>query len=348
MRNYLLFLLIPFVFAVGSCAQDSPYLNEIPNPSILRSSEIAVGNDHLAFTSIAGNSDRSKVVLTYREGSEHASFDGCILQTESYDRGQTWSKPKAIYRTTGTDARDPQLFVISDKELLCRFFERESESVSTVKVLRSTDFGQTYGGVYSLPFPTESETFAAARGNMVMVDDVIYTVCYNRWAQAWLVSSDDHGRTWRNVSWVDEALGTQQSPYPRFNEASLGYLDGTLYCVARTNVENGNMLLGESRDMGATWEWQYLPLRGHAPSLTPYDGGFILTYRLVNPADGTYDFQLAYLKNGDLQGEPVSLFSSLSFDIGYGDVLTMANSFLVCCYQPGTIKCYEISYDIFR
>ena len=348
MRNYLLFLLIPFVSTASSCTQEDPYLDEIPNPSILRSSEIATGDDHLAFTSIAGNSDRSKIVLTYREGSEHASFDGCILQTDSYDRGQTWSNPEVIYRTSGTDARDPQLFVISDSELLCRFFERESDSTSKVKVLRSTNLGMTYTGISTLPFPTEGETFAAARGNMVMVDDIIYTICYNRWSQAWLVSSNDHGRTWNNISWVDKALGTQQSPYPRFNEASLGYVNNILYCVARTDIEDGNMLIGESQDMGTTWTWQYLPIRGHAPSLTPYNDGFILTYRLTNPYDGNYDFQLAFLKNGDIVGNPISLFTSLSFDIGYGDVLTMDNSFLVCCYQPNRIKCYEVSYNIFH
>lgn len=348
MKNYLLFLLIPFVFAANSCAQDDPFLDEIENPSILRSSEIVVSDSHLAFTSITGNADRSRIVLTYRSGSEHASFDGRILQITSNNRGRSWSSPIEIYSADGKDARDPQLFAVSDSELLCRFFERESEAVSHVKVLRSKNFGRTYEGTSTLPFPTESETFAAARGNMVMVDGVIYTICYNRWAQAWLVASDDHGRTWRNVSWVDEALGTQQSPYPRFNEASLGYIDGMLYCVARTNVEDGNMLIGESSDLGATWTWQYLPIRGHAPSLTPHDGGFILTYRLVNSATETYDFQLAFIKNGDLSGEPVSLFTSLSFDIGYGDVLTMERSFLVCCYQPNKIKCYEVGYDIFK
>ena len=176
MKNYLLFLLIPFVFAANSCAQDDPFLDEIENPSILRSSEIVVGDSHLAFTSITGNADRSRIVLTYRSGSEHASFDGRILQVTSNNRGRSWSSPIEIYSADGKDARDPQLFAVSDSELLCRFFERESEAVSHVKVLRSKNFGRTYEGTSTLPFPTASETFAAARGNMVMVDDIIYTI----------------------------------------------------------------------------------------------------------------------------------------------------------------------------
>ena len=345
MKRFLLFIFIPLFF--GACSQDDSFLEEFETDAILRCTEVDACNSHLGFTSIAGNADRSRIVLVYRDGSAHASFDGELIQVESFDEGNTWQNRQVIYQTDGTDARDPQLFVHSNGQLLCRFFERASESSSTVRCLLSDNFGVTYDNISSFPFPTSSETFAAARGNMVEIDGTIYTVCYNRWAQSWWVKSDDQGKTWEVVSWVDETLGTQQNSLRRIGEASLGYQDGKIYMVARAEGDDSYMQIGTSTDLGETWTCNILPIKGQAPSMTPYNGGFILTYRLVNVVNKSYDFQIAYLKNGRVLGTPVSLFRSESMDIGYGDALTLPTSFLVCCYQPNKIKCYEISYDIF-
>lgn len=346
MKNFLLFTLL--FFSTVCCSQSDFYLEDIPNPNVLRSSEIDLGESHLAFPSIAGNDDRSKLVLVYRTGDNHISFDGEIVQMESFDKGETWINKHIIYETNNTDARDPQLMVLPDNRLLCRFFERASDSESAVKVLISDNFGKSYNSLSEMPFPTKNETFAAARGNMVLVDGVIYAVCYNRWSQSWIVKSDNYGKDWSVVSWVDTSLGTEASSFSRINESSLGYIDGTMYIVARTQEDDGFLQVGKSIDLGKTWEWDILPVRGQAPSLTPYKDGFILTYRLVKMNSNCYDFQIALMKNGKLESKPVSLFTSASFDIGYGDVLTLRETFLVCCYQPNTIKCYEVKYDIFN
>ena len=348
MKHFLLFFLGAILLSsFNACAQDDPILEELENENVLRVVEVEKSNRHLAFTSITGSEDRSKLVLVYREGSAHASFDGELIQVESYDKGQTWENRRVIYRTDGSDARDPQFFLRSDGHLLCRFFERESESESTVKCLHSDNLGNAYTSLSSFPFPAE-EKFAAARGNMVEIDGAIYTVCYNRWAQSWWVRSEDGGNTWKIISGIDDALGTPDSPFLRINEASLGYEDGKLYMVARTQGNDTYMQLGISSDLGRNWTWKTIPIKGQAPSMTPYDGGFILTYRLVNVVNESYEFQVAYLKDGEIYGTPVSLFHSRTMDIGYGDALTLPNSFLVCCYQPNKIVCYEISYDIFN
>lgn len=346
MKN--VFIIFCFMISFFSCSKDGLYLEDIPNPNVLRSTEIDLGESHLAFPSITGNDDRSKLVLVYRIGETHISFDGEIVQLESYDKGKTWKNKRIIYETYNTDARDPQLMALSNDRLLCRFFERESDSESKVKVLISDDFGKSYNGFAEMPFPTKNETFAAARGNMVMVDDVIYAICYNRWSQSWIVKSENYGESWNVVSWVDASLGTESSSFSRINESSLGYINGTLYIVARTQEDDGYLQVGKSKDLGKNWEWDILPIRGQAPSLTPYKDGFILTYRHVNMDNNCYDFQIALLKDGKLNSTPVSLFTSTSFDIGYGDVLTLEETFLVCCYQPNMIKCYEVKYDIFN
>lgn len=343
MKGYLLFFVGIMLFI--SCSKDE-FLEEISNPNVLRSQSVDVSSFHLAFPSITGNKDRSKILIAYREGSTHVSFDGKIVQMESFDMGKTWMNRKVIYDPAGSlDARDPQLLTLKDNHVLCRFFERASNSESVVKSISSFDFGGYYKNSVNFPFPTRDETFAAARGNMVAIDDVIYTVCYNRWSYSWIVKSEDEGKSWKVVSWIDTALGTPNSLYARINETSLGYMDGKMYLVARQEEDNAFLQMGVSEDLGATWKWSELPMKGQAPSLTPYKDNFILTYRHIE--DEKYSFNVALLKGDQLVSDPISLFVSPSFDIGYGDVLTLPNSFLVCCYSSNSIKCYELKYNIF-
>lgn len=342
------FFLTICMLVLVACNKDDDFLNEMMNPFVLRGESIDASSMHLAFPSITGNKDRSKILVTYREGANHISFDGKIIQMESRDKGKTWMNRKVIYQpVAGSDARDPQLLLLQDGNVLCRFFERTSETKSDVKSISSDDWGVNYQYPILFPFPSADETFGAARGNMVIVDDVIYTVCYNRWAMSWLMKSEDVGKTWQFVSWIDRTLGTNQSEFSRINETSLGYLDGKLYLVARPQQDNDKLQIAVSEDLGATWKWNWLPVRGQAPSLTPYKDSFILTYRQVD--DSSYSFVIALIKDGQLTSKPITLFESNSFDIGYGDVLTLSKTFLVCCYNPTyAIRCYEVKYDIFK
>ncbi|MEG1543364.1 MAG: sialidase family protein [Tannerellaceae bacterium] len=342
-------LLTVCMFALVACSSNDDVLNETQNSFILRSESIDVSSMHLAFPSIVGNRDRSKIIVTYREGKDHVSYDGKIIQMESRDKGKTWINRKVIYRpAVGSDARDPQLLLLPDNNVLCRFFEREASSKLTVKSITSYDCGESYQNPVLFPFPDKEETFAAARGNMVVINKVIYAVCYNR-LTAWLMKSEDEGKNWQFVSFIDKKLGTSNSLFGRINETSLGYVNGKLYLVGRSQTDQGKLQIAVSEDLGITWKWDWLPMTGHAPSLTPHKGSFILTYRQVDKTSGTYSFVIALLRDGKLVSKPVALFEGDSFDLGYGDVLTLSNSFLVCCYQPKfTIHYFEIKYDIFK
>lgn len=338
------------LLALFACNNDDDAINEIFNPNILQSEVVDANGMHLAFPSIVGDKNRSKIIVAYREGTDHVSFDGKIIQMESFDKGRTWMNRKVIYRpATGGDARDPQLLLLPSGNILCRFFERVSQTKSDVRSISSKDRGGSYQSPVIFPYPYKEETYAAARGNMVVIDGVIYTVCYNRWSTSWIMKSDDEGETWTFVSWVDRTLNTEENPFSCINEASLGYINGTLYLVGRSYKDDGRMQIATSNDLGATWKWDWLPARGQAPSLTPYKDSFILTYRQVDEISSKYSFVVALLKDGKLASKPISLFSSKSFDIGYGDVLTLSNTFLICCYRPDfSIYCYEVKYDIFK
>lgn len=348
MKHKIYLMLTIFLFPFFACGDD--VITEIDNESLLRSTSVDNTSLHLAFPSIVGNEDNSKILVVYREGSTHISFDSQLVQMESYDQGETWTNRHVIYTPpTDCDVRDPQFLRLSNGEIICRFFERSSETESLVKCIKTTDTGSSYGDAVTFPAPSE-EVFSAARGNMVVVDGVIYTVCYNRWSVSWIVKSEDNGDSWKVVSWLDERLWTNQLECNRVNETSLGYYDGKMYAVGRqaSGGDDYRLEIGVSEDLGANWEWSFLSVEGQAPSLTAYGDSFILTYRDMKNADeGKYDFSIALLKDGELASEPVCLFESTDVDVGYGDVLTLDDSFLVCCYQPSTIRCYELDYDVF-
>lgn len=86
MKHHLLLFIMVFLFPFMACGDDE--LKEIYNPNLLRSTSIDDSSLHLAFPAIAGNKDRSKIIVVYREGSSHVSFDSKLIQMESFDKGK--------------------------------------------------------------------------------------------------------------------------------------------------------------------------------------------------------------------------------------------------------------------
>lgn len=309
------------------------------NPNLINRVEAIKSDKHVAFTTIAGSSNKSKILIAYREGSSHVSYDGKIFQLTSYDYGKTWKDKKVIYEPNlNVDVRDPQFLVLSDNTLICRFFER-TPNKCIVKCMRSYDFGNTYQNPTILAGSSSSNWTgsAAAKGNMLLLNGTIYSVSYDS-VGAWLTKSIDSGNSWSYVSELRSGI----------NETSLGYENGKIFCIAR-QIKEGASMYGESNDMGKTWSWQNINVSGDAPSLTPYNNGYILTYRNKgNALSSGYSIDLAFWKNGQIVSTPVTLYNNNSMDIGYADVLTMNSSFLVSCYIPNTIRCYEFWYDILQ
>lgn len=151
MKHHLLLFIMVFLFPFMACGDDE--LKEIYNPNLLRSTSIDDSSLHLAFPAISGNKDRSKIIVVYREGSSHVSFDSKLIQMESFDKGKTWVNRKVIFAPVkGHDVRDPQLLVLPNNGILCRFFERESETESIVKSICSENWGIFYGSPVLFPF----------------------------------------------------------------------------------------------------------------------------------------------------------------------------------------------------
>lgn len=327
--------------------------NEITN-ALLTESIVERGTLHLAFPTITGTSDGSKLLIAYREAKTHISFDGRIVQKESYDKGKTWINRRVIYQPTHAtgDARDPQFLLLPDGRVICRFFERTSEQHSSVKMIISADWGQTYSSYADLPAHSSGETYAAARGNMLLQGDTIYTSMYNRWHDSWLMRSTDLGKTWAFSSWLNRSDKTMYGVHRQLNESSLCMQDGVMYMVARGGYEEPlPMTVAQSLDGGASWEnWADLGVSGHSPSLRAYGDNYIITYRNVDKGKngGNVRFDCALFNQGKLIAKPYSILTSKSTDIGYGDVFTFDTFFLVCCYTDKTIHCFRVLYDVFN
>lgn len=347
-RIILSLLLISF-FSCSKEAEEFAFRSELSVVLPYTVVKVDGGKKHLAFPTITGNPDLSKILLAYREGDSHASFDGVLVQQESDDYGKSWKNRRIIYTPAyGHDARDPQLLMLPDGSILCRFFERsqlpDGQVKSEVKCYVSKDGGQTYSYLSTLPNISNS-TLAAARGNMLLLENEIYTVCYNLWSNSWLLKSSDWGQSWELVTSLDPSINAYFNA-ARINEVSLGYSNGKMCLVGRQSDQSDKKTLyGTSEDFGKNWTWTKLSEHGEAPSITCIEDSFIMTYRDVSKSTG-YEFKVALLKENNLVSAPIKIVASQTFDIGYGDVLLLANSFLVCYYTHEGIFCSEFKYDL--
>jgi len=344
-----------FLFLYSACAKDE--IEQVFEPKVyVEESIVEKSNLHLAFPTITGKSDGSKLLIAYREGNTHISFDGKIIQKESYDQGRTWTNRKILVDPgVGSDARDPQFIRLSDGSILCRFFVRTSQTSSSVKYIYSTDGGKTYNGFEKeFPMPLKNETFAAARGNMVQFNDTIYSTAYNRRHESWLLKSPDKGQSWEFVSWIDRSdKSINNNTFRELNESSLCVQDEIMYIVARSGSEGVRKLhVAQSNNYGNTWEtWKELSIYGQAPSLTSYKDKYILSYRNTNREKNTkffFEFNCILFKDGDICSKPVVILETATFDIGYGDIFTFNNFFLLCCYTNNTIHCFKMLYNVFE
>lgn len=348
---------IGFIFSILllttlSCSKDEDvFFRSTISPSQYSLVKVDGGSNLLAFPTITANPDRSKITIVYREGKSHNSFDGVLIQKESDDRGRTWKNRKVIYRPPpGYDVRDPQLLTLPDGSILCRFFERTSldngQVISEVRCYVSKNGGQSYHYLSTLPNISGSR-LAASRGNMLLLEGMIYSVVYNLWGNSWLVKSSDMGRTWEYIISLESSInGFYRSV--RINEASLGFYSGNIYLAGRQSDESDRKTLwGISDDFGKSWIWTKLSIHGQAPSLTPFENGFIMTYRDVSNKSH-FNFEAVLMRDQDVASETLTIITSKSFDIGYGDILLLESSFLVCFYSSEGVFCSEIMYDVFK
>ena len=179
-----------------------------------------------------------------------ASCDLHILLQVSSDRGTTWSQPRAIDPEVVKGGQfDSEIAVdAADGKTVWASFLQNSKS--SIAVMKSTDFGQTWSGptiVENLQRATDKDILAV-RGNTV-------AVAYNAVQKVYAAISHDGGQTWTNslISAGSNQLG--------WSLGGGGGIDsqGNIYFSFDGYTQNGqakgpvNLWTSVSHDGGATW-----------------------------------------------------------------------------------------------
>ena len=256
----------------------------------------------------------------------HTTLPGDVDAWASADGGKTWAlrataaarpdaKANMCHWASGFTAKGELLVVASGMDDAAN--ERGQRAPNDVRVFRSADGGATWtragdfpkmlGGLKPYPF-----------GSIVKAHDgslhtVVYTSDEKQAEAAWLMTSRDDGRSWREAGKIADGINESVLlPLPK---------NGWL-CVARTSnkpaPEHGQELRQfRSTDDGATWHDEGLiaDYHKHPPHLLRLkDGHILLTYG--NRRDGSIETRLT-ADEGKTWGAPQHLFTTGPGDMGY-------------------------------
>jgi BNR repeat-like domain len=179
-----------------------------------------------------------------------SSCDLHVLLQVSGDRGKTWSAPRAIDPEAVQGGQyDSQLAVdpVDGKTVWASFLEN---SKSSIAVMKSTDFGQTWSG------PTIVDNLQRATDKDVLaVRGATIAVAYNAVQKVYAAISHDGGQTWTNSLISD---GSNQLGWSLAGGSGIDS-QGNIYFTFDGFTQNGqakgpvNLWAAVSRDGGATW-----------------------------------------------------------------------------------------------
>ena len=191
-----------------------------------------------------------------------SSCDLHVLFQVSGDRGQTWSNPRPIDPEPVVGGQyDSQIVVdpVDGKTVWASFLQN---SKSSIAVMKSTDFGQTWTG------PTIVENLQRATDKDILtVRGKTIAVAYNAVQKIYASISHDGGQTW--ATQLINTGSTQQG----WSLGGGGGIDsqGNIYFSWAGYTQNGqakgpvNLFVSESRDGGQTWNLTPMKVSG-APS----------------------------------------------------------------------------------
>ncbi len=202
------------------------------------------------------------VLYKHYDVAGQASCSSCalhVLLQVSGDRGQTWSTPRPIDPEQVVGGQyDSQIAVdpLDGKTVWASFLQN---SKSSIAVMKSTDFGQTWTGptiVENLQRSTDKDILTV-RGSTV-------AVAYNAAQKIYASISHDGGQTW--ATQLINSGSSQQG----WSLGGGGGIDsqGNIYFSWDGYTQNGqakgpvNLFVTESRDGGQTWSLTTMGVSG--------------------------------------------------------------------------------------
>ena len=223
-----------------------------------------------------------------RDADFHIGERGRLVFVTSPDGGESWSHATVICEE-GSDNRNPAFGVAADGTLLASFIRQtnyaegvymsgEEHAPTALYISRSEDHGATWTTSLANVDGQESWPVASPYGKMLTLPDGVIIMHYYRSSAAYVVRSNDGGRTW--VDPVVVAEGT----YGEMGLCDLG--GGHLLGVMRGSIRGG-ICQSDSEDGGYTWSEPQLltgPMERPGDVIKLQDGRLLLTYgRRVAP-----------------------------------------------------------------
>ena len=215
-----------------------------------------------------------EIVVTVREGIDHAGLDGTIVMFRSYDNGVTWSEKEYLYEP-GLDHRNSCIFELQNGEWLANDYRITDgyDKDGLLTIHRQKTIGPTLWGAWSKdkgrtwsfsekPLFVPEMTFnrcSEAERHMLQLPDgrLLMAAAYAMQGIAGcalvIYYSDDNGRVWDVLSRLPHHFCECEEP------AILRTKSGKLILLSRSEIyasdmmSKGCLFQSESYDGGKTW-----------------------------------------------------------------------------------------------
>ncbi len=189
-----------------------------------------------------------------------------LLLQRSDDGGNSWSAPRALTPNLHVDGGqyDPQIVVdpVDGRTLWASFLQNSN---SVIAVMKSTDFGQTWGApmLVSTRPPGLDKEELAVRGNEIVV-------AYDDNLNTWATISRDGGKTWttREVFPTSNRFSISLSAGAAIDSHGNIFISWDSFDKAHSNLGNGpaTVWVSKSTDFGKTWTRTVINVSGAPPA----------------------------------------------------------------------------------
>jgi len=222
----------------------------------------AVTPRHYGYPGVIKNA-RGQLMAVYRNGATHAADVNAQIEIKrSVDGGVSWGAPAVIYKdvTAATDSSlDAQLAKLSNGDILLSWYFTDVSAVTVgIKVMRSTDDGDTWGTPITLtPSAATWTQWLFQSCPIVEQRGKLYWGVYGQNTgdlhnSAGVLISSDNGHTWPTFVLLGNGP-VDVKDYQEPNILPLGGVNGTTLLTLIRDGNTPSMKERTSTDGGATW-----------------------------------------------------------------------------------------------
>ncbi|MBQ9994264.1 MAG: exo-alpha-sialidase, partial [Clostridia bacterium] len=281
----------------------------------------------------------NKLLVAYREASEHLSYNGKIMLLSSSNGGSSFSE-STVLSISGRDYRDPELFVYKNKLVLRTFYRIDGTTEGTIQFLTSDD-GVTWSEPITITPPLG--TFARASGTIVTdANGVLIAGAYAKddAFHPFLIMTEDL------VNFETKILTDGEGNVFDGNETTCLFLNDGYYAFVRhnTSTEKGYLL---KFDTSFVFKKKYAVntvLNGMRALKISENECLITTRQYTSSADTPQ--RTAMFKFNNLSGfYPTALSLGGGTDTGYASIVKIGDTVYVAFYRDKYIFLRTYLYD---